>query len=74
MPSPPTTREAWSMSVAGLTLAEKTELLQLLELREQIEREKPPDTRPTLESFCDEARDQAAASRDPEAYITAWNG
>jgi hypothetical protein len=57
-----------------LSMADKTELLRLLQLREQLEAERPIDTRPSLESFVNEARDQAAAeSSDPKAYVTAWN-
>jgi hypothetical protein len=61
-------------ALAGLSLADKTELLRLLQLRERLEAEKPIDNRPSLESFVNEARDQAAAkSSDPAAYVAAWD-
>jgi hypothetical protein len=57
-----------------MSLADKTELLRLLQLRERLEAEKPIDTRPSIESFVNDARDQAAAkSPDPCAYIAAWD-
>ena len=59
--------------MAGLTLEDKRELLELLELREQSKPEPVVDNRPSLESFVDEIRDQAAAqSSDLDAYTTAW--
>jgi len=68
------TAEQLSQALAGLSLTDRQQLLSLLQERERLEAEKPIDNRPSLESFVDEDRDQAAAaSSDPAAYVVAWD-
>jgi hypothetical protein len=64
--------EQLRVALSGLTLAEKTELLGLLEQRERLEAEAPPDTRPSIEETFGTLRDECAArSSNPAAYVEA---
>jgi hypothetical protein len=59
-------------ALSGLSLAERHELLQLLEARDRIEAEQPQDTRPPLSHYVEQIRQECAArSPDPGAYLKA---
>jgi hypothetical protein len=58
--------------LANLTMPEKTELLRLLQARQQIEDEAPRDDRPSIaETFATIRDEYAARSSDPTAYAEA---
>jgi hypothetical protein len=66
------TRDELSRALSGLSLEDKRELLELLEQLEEQKPEPVVDIRPSLESFCDQIRDEVAAkSGNRDGYLAA---
>ena len=60
------------LALAGLSPAERLQLLQLLQQREELAADAPEDTRPPLESLIERDRQQSSARSDnPEQWLEA---